>query len=227
MPTRSGAIVKDGPARTLHSHRFVGVDVPSTVTGDAAAEVDAEVQALLESAASLTLTPVPAAAVPGQRLDLVVTLENRVAGHALPTGSAFLRELWLHVMVTDAEGRVLYETGGLDAEGDLKGPFSTVEPYADPGLIQLGARLLDATGTPTIFPWRAVEVASTAIPAGHSRTYTLYVPVGADAAGPLTVDATLRFRATPPHVLRVLGLPVVTAARDLISQHLEVPVTPE
>lgn len=225
MPASLGRLVTGGPERTRHSHRFVGVDVPATATGTAAETLDAAVQALLEGAADLDVEAHPEAARAGERLDVVVTVTSRVEGHSLPTGSAFLRELWVHAVVLDAEGRVIHETGALDEQGDLKGPFSELDPYGDPSLMQFGARLLDATGTPTIFPWRAVEVASTAIPAGHQRTQTLHVPVPLDAAGPLTVEATLRFRATPPHVLRALGMPPGVTIRDLVSRSVSVPVS--
>jgi hypothetical protein len=224
MPERREKVTADGPERTVHNHRIVGVDVPSTVTGAEAVALDAEIQTLLSGVATMAIGTVPKAAEPGQRLDVILSVKNEVDGHALPTGSAFLREFWVHLTVTDAEGRVLYETGALDANGDLKGPFSALEPYADAGLIQLGSRLLDETGTPTIFPWLAVEMPSTAIPAGHTRTYTLFVPVPEAAAGPLSVEASLNFRPTPPHVQRALGMTPVTTVRKLVHAEATVPV---
>ncbi|TNF32058.1 MAG: hypothetical protein EP329_11265 [Deltaproteobacteria bacterium] len=209
MPTYPGQAAPGAPERAdLHRHTWVGVDVPLAEGFAPPAVVDAiraDVAALLDGAATLELAAAPSAQAGGQ-LDLHVTVTNRVAGHSLPTGSTFLRQLWLEVVATDATGRVVYETGLLDENGDLRDHWSTLAPYGDADLVTFGSRLVDARGEPVLFPWRATLHTSTAIPPGYARTVTLFVPVPADAVGPVEIAARLRFRSVPPYVLRALDL---------------------
>ena len=56
----------------------------------------------------------------GARVELPISVENVGAGHRVPAGFSQERELWLHVVVTDARGRKLYEVGRVDrADQDL------------------------------------------------------------------------------------------------------------
>ncbi len=50
---------------------------------------------------------------------LQVTVKNSGAGHNLPTGLSHVRQMWLEVKVTGANGKVLYHRGALDAQGRL------------------------------------------------------------------------------------------------------------
>ncbi len=208
MPSYSGEAASLGPERDdLHRHRFVGVDLPMEGDVDAAtaAEIDVEIEALLATAAELELG-LPPSIGPGQQLDVEVTIANRIAGHSLPTGSTFLRQVWLELRVTDADANLIYATGQLDSEGDLRDHWSTVEPYGDADLIVLKSGLTDDHGNPELFSWRATEHTSTALPPMHERTYSLFVKVPGNVNGPLQVDASLHFRSYPPFLLRMLGL---------------------
>lgn len=213
MPTSAGvagtsASGDDGPERTLHSHRFVGVDVPMIegwLTADEEATLRADIDALLQSSGSVVLD-LPDTAVGGETLDLVVTVRNELDAHNLPTGTTFNRQVWLEVTVTDATGRVVYETGTLDDNGDLRDHWSALDPYGDPDLVRFSSGLLDADGAPTLFTHEAVEHPTHALQPLHHRTVTLFAPVPPDAAGPLDVAARLRFRPHAPHLLRLLEL---------------------
>ena len=72
-------------------------------------------------------------AVSGDRqrdaLVLRVEVEN-LAGHKFPTGHPY-RRAWLHVRVTDSEGRQVFESGTVDAEGRLGGLEGALEPHHD------------------------------------------------------------------------------------------------
>lgn len=208
MPRYDGAAALGGPARTgLRSHRFVGFDPPGAINAqDPAlrAAFAADLQALLGSAAGLEVRVGAASA--GQTLDVVVSAQNRIAGHSLPTGTTFIRQCWLEVIATDDSGKILYQTGTLDASGDLRDRWSGVDPYGDADLVSLSSQLLGPGGTPTLFPWEAVEHHRNALRAGETRTFTYFVPVPAGATGAIHVAARLRMRPAPPFLLRLLKL---------------------
>jgi hypothetical protein len=210
MPKREAIAAVGGPPRSVSSHRFLGVALPlfEGFIKDPAveAELDLEIQELLESAAELTLTAAPTSVALGGQLDVVVTIHNRIEAHNLPTGTTFLRQLWLDLTATDATGRKLYRTGQLDENGDLLDYWSELDPYGDPDLLTLNSRLVDERGQPTLFPWVATEHISTAIAPGHHRTHTLFVPLDDEVKMPVTITATLRFRSVPPYLLRALDL---------------------
>ncbi|MEZ4439810.1 MAG: cytochrome c family protein [Polyangiaceae bacterium] len=208
MPGRQGQAADGGPNREVHDHRFIGVDVP--LADDFANEAEREliragVVELLDGAATLDLAA-PTSVSQGAQLDLLVSVKNEIPGHNLPTGSTFIRELWVEVTATDGDGTVLYRTGDLDDNGDLRHHFSALDPYGDHDLLVFGATLIDPDGQPILFPWRAAELRSTAIPPLYRRSYTLFVPTGEAAAGPITIQARLRFRSHGPYLLRALGL---------------------
>lgn len=204
MPTETGPAAADGPTRTLHDHRFVSIDVPLVTdfwSADEAADRAERTEAFLTGIAALELE-----ATPGDgELDVVLTVDNLLDGHSLPTGSTFIRELWVELVVTDADGAVVYETGTLDENGDLRGYWSELDPYGDPDLIYFASGLIDADGEPTLFPWAATEHWNAAIPAGYSRTVAWFVDTST-SPGPLTLSARLRLRPLPPHLLRLAGL---------------------
>lgn len=71
--------------------------------------------------------------VSGTREGTALTLGVRVvnlAGHKFPTGHPY-RRAWLHVRVTDARGRKVFESGAVDADGDLAGVGTGFLPHQD------------------------------------------------------------------------------------------------
>jgi hypothetical protein len=60
---------------------------------------------------------------------LRVEVEN-LAGHKFPTGHPY-RRAWLHVRVTDARKRVLFESGDVDKSGALLGVLDGHAPHRD------------------------------------------------------------------------------------------------
>lgn len=209
MRERQGEAVEGGPIRTLHSHRFLGVGLPlkESFIGDEDLwkKLEGGVEALLRSSARLHML-LPESVVPESQMDLVVTIENLIPGHNLPTGSNFMRQFWLDIEVTDGEGRVLYRSGDRDEAGDLRNIWSELDPFGDPDLITLTSELLGPEGDPVLYPWEAVELVNRAIAPSHERTYTLFVPIPADVSSPITVSTSLLFREFAPYFLRSLGL---------------------
>jgi hypothetical protein len=73
-------------------------------------------QYLATDAARVTIE---SAQVAAQRLTVTVAVAN-LAGHKLPTAYPS-RRAWLHLRVTDASGRALFESGGLQWDGSIAG----------------------------------------------------------------------------------------------------------
>ncbi len=78
---------------------------------------------LLQRSARLTVHS-PQHARPGQRVSVRVDVKNLVAGHNFPTGFTAERQLWVELTVWDPRGRVIFRTGDLDANGDLRDEHS-------------------------------------------------------------------------------------------------------
>jgi hypothetical protein len=208
MKTYRGRAAPGAPMRTLHEHSFVGVDIPLTegfATEDELTRIRTDVDELLATAARLEVAPANPLTL-GVDLNVLVTVTNLIDGHNLPTGSTFIRQLWLELRATDATGRVLYETGTLDDNGDLRDQFSELAPHGDQDLIAFHSTLLDGDGQPVILPWQAEEHVQRSIPPRLSRTFTLFVPTDETVVGPIQIEARLRFRTHPPYLLRVLAL---------------------
>jgi hypothetical protein len=71
-----------------------------------------QITALLKEAAEIQ---VENAVDRSNRASLAVTVANRGAGHALPTGPLDQRYMWLEVEVTDGDGRPVFHSGAFDA----------------------------------------------------------------------------------------------------------------
>ena len=134
-------------------------------------------------------------------------MRNLIDAHNLPTGTTFNRQLWIALTVTDADGTLLYQTGHLDANGDLRDHFSELDPYGDSDLVTFGSRFVDGRGNPTIFSWKAAQHISRSLAPLYARTLTFFVPTSPDTPGPITIEGRLRFRPLPPFLLRTIGLP--------------------
>lgn len=131
---------------TLSRHLFVGgnafmirmLNRYRTELGSEAspAEFEATAQATLrqlaETTATVALDRVNTAAGAPLSFDVVVT---NLTGHKFPTGYP-ARRAWLHAVVRDRQGRVVFESGAIDAEGRIAGNDSDrdaamFEPHYD------------------------------------------------------------------------------------------------
>ncbi len=65
----------------------------------------------------------------GNELRLDVTVAN-LAGHKFPTGHPY-RRAWLHVLVTDARGKPVFESGAPGRDGTLSGVGEGYAPHVD------------------------------------------------------------------------------------------------
>ncbi|MFT5599679.1 MAG: hypothetical protein ACI823_002769 [Chitinophagales bacterium] len=53
-------------------------------------------------------------------LEFKIKVKNGTDGHNVPTGFTGERLVWLHVVVEDSEGKVIFESGDLDPNGDVR-----------------------------------------------------------------------------------------------------------
>jgi hypothetical protein len=143
----------EAPARRVRDHSFVGVDYPL----DEVPKNDpnkAKREGLLRSAATLKISTPPAIASDG--IAFAVSVTNTGAGHYIPTGFAFSRQMWLEVKVTDRAGATLLASGVLaktsddlcDAAslGETSNPMTAQNKgcdKADPALVNFQQKLLD------------------------------------------------------------------------------------
>ena len=89
-----GPVAIGGVTRARHDHRFVGVDPAWGATPDPQ-------QARNEAAAALMASALELRFASG-----ALELENVGAAHAVPTGVAFLRDVWVDLDVTHADGTI-------------------------------------------------------------------------------------------------------------------------
>ncbi|HUG89813.1 MAG TPA: multiheme c-type cytochrome [Planctomycetaceae bacterium] len=75
-----------------------------------------------------------------------VQFKNGTDGHSVPTGFDAERLVWLHVVVADARGRVVFESGDLDPNGDVRDSHSVYvhngKLPVDPFLFSLQSRFM-------------------------------------------------------------------------------------
>jgi len=190
--------------RPIRRHTFLGPGALmwlSELSEPEAREVRREVEEQLAHSLQIGLV-VPAAALGESRTTLRVLLENTVRGHRFPTGSAFFRELWVRLRVSDATGVVVFDSGDRDIRGEAELPG-----------LWLSARLLDAIGQPTLYPWQAADIENHSLAPLERRSVDVPVDVPAGVVGPLRVEASLVFQSFPSELLTELGLPEELASR--------------
>lgn len=139
------------PPRALHGHAFVGADYPLDLP-PAQNPHRAERQALLASAASLAIER---AERRDDDLFIDITIGNVGAGHDMPTGFAFARQLWIELVVQDGAGGRVYRSGVLARATDDLCDAATLAPEnrigahvigcekPDPELVNFQRRLVD------------------------------------------------------------------------------------
>ncbi|MCY4122010.1 MAG: multiheme c-type cytochrome, partial [Acidobacteria bacterium] len=89
---------------------------------DLLAEMDEQRRAVLR--AGYRLGDVVVERADGRGLAFRVEFRNGTDGHNVPTGFDAERLVWLHVTVTDAAGTVVFESGDLDPNGDVRDSHS-------------------------------------------------------------------------------------------------------
>ena len=139
--------------RRVHAHTFPAVDLalipfPETDTQQAA------VQQFLDSAIQSTVCYLP------DTRQIEVTLDNVGAGHDWPSGATPDRRAWIELTALDADGQVMYASGGAAA--------LPLEGSPDPDLWLMRDCLFDAAGSEKKMFWQASSVTSDQVPGAVS-----------------------------------------------------------
>jgi hypothetical protein len=118
------ASISSEQAGPVSSHAFAGVDVPLSplfptgLIDDPGLDAHGSPRGILQRRdlllGSTFRFALDAPRRSAGRVEIPLTLENVGAGHKVPAGFSQEREIWVHLTVTDAEGRVLYEVGRID-----------------------------------------------------------------------------------------------------------------
>lgn len=192
-PDYEGQACEMGPVRPhVFTHYFVGANagLPAAMGSKVHSEMAVE---RLKHAATLEIVA-PKQPKPGALAEVRIKVTNAGAGHYLPTGLTEVRQMWLHVVVTDAKGKAILESGAVDQNGDV-----------DPDAVMYHAVLGGADGKPTVNVAMATMVLSDhrIPPKGHRvEKFAFLLPQG--AASPLAVRARLRYRSAPQKVLNAV-----------------------
>ena len=143
MPEAEGAAVisnmpRNLPARSpFAKHYFVGgnrfmLEIMKSNAEDLALTaatiqldntIDRTLTQLTENSAKVAITN---AELDANNLVLSIEVTNQ-AGHKLPTGYP-ARRVWLHLTVTDASGRVVFESGKPEPDGSISGNDANADP---------------------------------------------------------------------------------------------------
>jgi Cytochrome c554 and c-prime len=169
--------------RRLHRHMWPGVDTALTDDYPGVGAQMAAIDCTFRDAIELTLTAADNRAS--------VTLRNRAAGHAWPSGAAQDRRAWVELIAYDAAGQILQQSGVVE-----DGAVAANEP----SLEVLHDRLYSAAGQAVHMFWQAAG--SEAHPLGYESDL-LSVPDDAAAhsfsyplpAAPTRITARLRLQA--------------------------------
>lgn len=116
-------------------------------------------------------------------LDLTVEVHNVGAGHKIPTGTTYIRIMWLQVEVVDQAGKLVYASGQIDEKNQV-----------DPNAVFFRVQFKDADGNLTGKSWRAQGIGyDRRIPAKgmDSETYHIALP----AKGEYRVTSRLMYRS--------------------------------
>ena len=105
---------KDGKHR---SHRFVGANTMRPFLEGDAAQLAATQEFLRSGVVKLKLS-----AEPGR---IVASISNEGVGHRFPTGTVDMHEVWVELVVHDADGRAVLESGLVDPRTHYVDPQST------------------------------------------------------------------------------------------------------
>ncbi len=203
MPTYTGSAAPGAPVRTLHRHTFIGTDL-AFIDFPQKAEQLRLVTELLQNAVTMNVIT-PSSAAAGAQIAFQVELINDKTGHDVPSGASFLRQVWLDVTVRDASGSLLFSSGQLDANDDLMDEESKF-PQRDSSLFNLQSVMRRADGSKTMLTWDVYSLDNPALHAGQTQLASYAFDVPPLTTGPLSINATLRYRSFPPWVIRSLDL---------------------
>lgn len=116
-------------------------------------------------------------------LELTVDVHNVGAGHKIPTGTSYIRIMWLQIEVVDSAGKAIYSSGHVDEKN-----------HVDPNAVFFRLLFRDADGNLTGKSWQAHGIGyDRRIPAKgkDSETYQIALP----GKGEYQVSTRLMYRS--------------------------------
>lgn len=221
----------DGGGRTVHDHLFPAANtaVPLMVGegegNDArlallgkAARVDLfgiKEDGAIDGTLHAPLRPVLPVLEPGRRYLLELVVRTTGMGHALTQGTADSNELWLDLTLRDGD-RIIGRSGGMDERRDVD-PWSY---FVNAYVLDREGNRIDRRNVQDI----AVALYDHQIPPGAAAVIHYAFEVPADARGPVSIEAALRYRKFMTSFVRFVEgegfasnrLPVATLAEDRI-----------
>jgi len=159
----------------------------------------------------------------GEQVAIKVAVTNAQVGHGFPGGTTDINEAWIHFMVNDSQGNRIYESGTLDAEGNV-----------EPDAYFYKSTPIDRLGNDV---WRhdlfnmVGDSFKRVIPPGGTDITSFSFRVPDWTKGPLTVTADLNYRKLNSRYAKWalkdqnIQLPIVVMATDSLT--LTVKTKPE
>ncbi|MCC9609217.1 hypothetical protein LOC68_06335 [Blastopirellula sp. JC732] len=196
---------------------------------------DAKRYEVLKNAAVIHVDSPPMAKA-GHKTAVRVDVESIMAGHSLPTGFTAERQVWVAITVRDQQGRVVFASGDLDNNADLRDDHSFQVlsgeiPY-DRDLLNFQNKFVALSNKGTdrtvvlsvnrnILPINVLRP-NNSLSASFGRPGTFRIAKGSlpplstrgqtykfvpECPGVYTVDVRLNFRHLPPTLLDHIGTP--------------------
>ena len=129
--------------------------------------------------------------LPGQRVTVDVVLQNKGIGHSHVPEQRDMYESWVDFTVKDVAGKTLYESGFLKPSGEL-----------DPAAHSFTNRLINVKGDLNdlhqVWDNRVVAYNNT-VQSGRSQIVRYSFPMPKQAAGSVTMTATVKYRRFDQH----------------------------
>lgn len=177
----------------IWTHYFVGGSVtPISLPPGSELQPQMAVERL-QNAATLEVSVNPASKR-GDLLKFQIGIKNTGAGHYIPTGLTEMRQVWLNVLVTDAEDKIIYQSGKVDEKGNI-----------DPNATIYHTVFGNEKGEPTLHVWAATHIISdNRIPPKGEKEERFICLLPNDAKSPLKIKAVLHYRSAPQDVVDAL-----------------------
>lgn len=209
MPPREGKPAKMGRERPWnHQHWFGG-----------------GFSGFVEGAARVKIRSCPERVLPGEAVQLEMTISDVATGHYFPTGATEERDVWLRVAIYDEDGQELQHIPVPPNPGDPNDKYfitsNRAEAYPSHSSyskaiardsLPEGDRIyqdvfLDSNGNVTFGQWYAVRVIGNRLKPDETRveTYTWTVPEFL-AGREVRLKATLRYRRMADSHAEILGI---------------------
>jgi hypothetical protein len=234
LPSPGRSVIADSPTlhvegrqNGFHEHRWPAIDRALTPFPQVAEQLAGIKRDLADAVNIVGTRPLGSVEAKGgicleqmfQSID--VRVDNISVGHMFPSGAAQDRRMWIHLVVKNDTGAVIYEAGKLDPGVDPEESTDTTvncEPPTNPLMFSSCSSFYDRTyksdGTPAHFFWEvasyksflirpAITLDQNAVGFDHSTTVRYAVGPAIYSATD-RVEATLLMRPLPYGMLREL-----------------------